>query len=170
MTIGERIRNRRKELKMTQDELGSLLGCTKSAICKVERDKEQNLTTDRVTAYAKALNCSVSYLMGWENNIPQFRSTDLFKDVLAYATENNIKLNDLMGGRDIQPCDYKNINNPRVFEVNYSHDKRLGLLNNKSLDFDDKTEKLLDLFTLATDKQKDEFLQLLSSIVSEDSV
>lgn len=66
MTIGDRIRNRRKELHLTQEDLGNKMGVTKSAICKVEKDKEQNLTLDRVEEFANALECSTSYLMGWE--------------------------------------------------------------------------------------------------------
>lgn len=68
MTIGMKIRKRRNELKLTQEQLGEKLGITKSAICKVERDKEQNLTTERVETFAEALDCSVQYLMGWEDS------------------------------------------------------------------------------------------------------
>lgn len=67
MTIGERIKQRRKELDMTQAELAAKLGYKdKSAICRVERDYEQNLTLDRVTLFAEALNTTESWLMGWE--------------------------------------------------------------------------------------------------------
>ena len=48
MTVGERIRLRRKELKLTQDELGQRLGLKKSAVCRLERE-ENNITTDTKT-------------------------------------------------------------------------------------------------------------------------
>lgn len=67
MTIGERIRDRRKELHMTQEELAKKLNYkNKSAICRVEKDYEQNLTLDRVSAFAKALGVTEAYLMGWK--------------------------------------------------------------------------------------------------------
>lgn len=66
MTIGNRIKTKRKELGLTQQQLADRLGKTKSAICRVEKDVEQNLTLDRVSDFANALNCDVSYLMGWE--------------------------------------------------------------------------------------------------------
>lgn len=68
MTVGQNIKKRRKELGWTQEQLAKKLNVTKSAICKVETDKEQNMTTDRVESFAEALGCSVSCLMGWEQN------------------------------------------------------------------------------------------------------
>lgn len=63
--IGQRIKQRRNELSITQDELAHRMGYkSKAAICKVENG-EDNITTDRIAKFAKALNCSPSYLMGW---------------------------------------------------------------------------------------------------------
>lgn len=67
MTIGERIKIRRSEIGLTQQDLADKLGVTKSAICRVERGFEKNLTTDRVKKFADALNCGVGKLMGWED-------------------------------------------------------------------------------------------------------
>ncbi len=66
MTIGQRIKERRKDLKMTQQELADKIGYkTKSAISQVENDPYNNLTLDRVALFATALNCTSDYLMGW---------------------------------------------------------------------------------------------------------
>ena len=65
MTIGQRIKQRRKELGLTQTELAHRLGNkSKVSVCTVENDKE-DLTTDRIRKYAKALDCEPAYLMGW---------------------------------------------------------------------------------------------------------
>ena len=65
MTIGERIRQRRQELGLTQEELAHRLGNkSRASVCTVENDKE-DLTTTRIKQYADALDCSPSYLMGW---------------------------------------------------------------------------------------------------------
>ena len=67
MTIGERIKQRRIELNLTQEELAKRLGNkTRASVCTVERDKE-DLTTTRIMMYAKALECTPAYLMGWED-------------------------------------------------------------------------------------------------------
>lgn len=66
MTIGERIKQRRIELGLTQTELAHKMGITsKTTICKAETT-DFNPTTDRVREFAKALDCTPSYLMGWE--------------------------------------------------------------------------------------------------------
>ena len=66
MTTGERIRQRREELQLTQTELAVRMGYkSRAAISNVEKDKE-DLTVSRIRKFADALECSPSYLMGWE--------------------------------------------------------------------------------------------------------
>lgn len=67
MNIGDRIRNRRLALNMTQEELAKKLGYkTKGSITKIESGY-QNLTYLKIVAIAEALNTSPAYLMGWED-------------------------------------------------------------------------------------------------------
>ena len=67
MTIGERIRSRRIELGLSQEELANKLGNkSRASVSTVENDKE-DLTTDRIRKYAEALEVSPAYLMGWED-------------------------------------------------------------------------------------------------------
>ena len=66
MTTGERIKQRREELGLTQTELAERMGYkSRAAICTVEKDKE-DLTTTRIRKFAKALQTTPAYLMGWE--------------------------------------------------------------------------------------------------------
>lgn len=68
MKIGERIKNRRIELNITQDELARRLGYSdKSSISRMENSSK--LTLNKVQLLAEALNVSPSYLMGWEEEI-----------------------------------------------------------------------------------------------------
>ena len=68
MTIGERIKQRRLELGLTQTELAQKLGNkTRASVCNVEKDKE-DLTTARIRQYAEALETTPAYLMGWDIN------------------------------------------------------------------------------------------------------
>lgn len=64
--IGQKIKERRLELGLTQLELAQKMGYkSRAAICKVEKG-EDNITSDRITRFAKALECSESYIMGKE--------------------------------------------------------------------------------------------------------
>ena len=70
MKIGERIKSRRIELNITQDELARRLGYSdKSSISRIENSSK--LTLNKVQLLADALNVSPSCLMGWEdkNNV-----------------------------------------------------------------------------------------------------
>ena len=65
MTVGERIKQRRLELDMSQDELAKKVGYkSRSSVQKIE--SARNLPLDKVEKMAYALECSPSYLMGWE--------------------------------------------------------------------------------------------------------
>lgn len=68
--LGRRLKKRRLELGLSQEELATRMGLkSKSTICKIERG-EDNLTTDTVRKYADALDTRPSYLMGWEDKEP----------------------------------------------------------------------------------------------------
>ena len=65
-TIGSRIRNRREELGLSQDELGKRLGYnSRSPINKIELD-QRNLTQSKIKAIAEALETTPAYIMGWD--------------------------------------------------------------------------------------------------------
>ena len=66
MTIGERIKNKREELGMSQDELAKRCGYkSRSSINKIELKRD--LPLNKVSLIADALGVSPSYLMGWED-------------------------------------------------------------------------------------------------------
>ena len=62
--IGDRIKERRLELGMTQEDLAALVGYTsRTTINKIELGKN-NLSYSKIMQFAKALNLSPTYLMG----------------------------------------------------------------------------------------------------------
>lgn len=65
-TIAERIRNRRLELGMSQDELARLMGYkSRSSIYKIEASG-QDLPRKKIVKLAEALHTTPEYIMGWE--------------------------------------------------------------------------------------------------------
>lgn len=66
MTVGDRIKQRRLELGLTQEELAERLGYKgRTSVCVVETGGD-NVTTTKVQKFAMALGVSPAYLMGWE--------------------------------------------------------------------------------------------------------
>ena len=65
MTIGERIRDRRKELGMTQEELAKSCGYSgRSCVNKLELSRK-NVPLSRIEDIAKALQINPAKLCGW---------------------------------------------------------------------------------------------------------
>lgn len=69
--IGKRIKNRRKELGITQEELAQKLGYkNKSTIAKIENGTN-DIVQSKVVEFAKALDTTVAALMGWDDTEPE---------------------------------------------------------------------------------------------------
>ena len=67
MTVGERIKQKRIELNLSQDELAKKVGYkSRSSIQKIECAR--NLPLPKVELMARALGCTPAYLMGWEES------------------------------------------------------------------------------------------------------
>ena len=66
--IGDRIKLRRIQIGLSQDELAHLTDYkSRSTINKIELN-QRNLRQDQIVVFAQALHTSPAYLMGWTNN------------------------------------------------------------------------------------------------------
>lgn len=65
MTMAEKIAARRRELNMTLEDVGRIVGVSKSTVRKWETGYIANMRRDKIQALAKALQCTPAYLMGW---------------------------------------------------------------------------------------------------------
>ena len=94
MTVGERVKSRRTELRMTQEELARKLGYkSKASINKIELGV-QDLPQKKIAAFAKALETEPAVLMGWQEHLEEF--------IEKYANDSQEfeKARDLVG-RDV---------------------------------------------------------------------
>ena len=71
MTTGERIKRLRKDLGLSADELGKMIGKDRSTIYRYERGEIENATVDVIPRLAKALQTTPQYIVGWDNK-PMF--------------------------------------------------------------------------------------------------
>ncbi|WP_418203172.1 LexA family protein [Anaerotignum faecicola] len=68
--IGKRIKARREQLNITQEELANKLGYkNKSTIAKIENGTN-DIVQSKVKEFAAALNTTIAYLMDWEDTNP----------------------------------------------------------------------------------------------------
>ena len=90
MTLGDRIRLRREELRMSQEELATRLGYkSRSTIAKIESG-ENDLTQSKIVAFAEALSTTARWLLDYDDSdttLPPGAHRPQFKKVpmLGYA-------------------------------------------------------------------------------------
>ena len=70
MTTGEKIRNRRLELKMTMEDLGRAVGVQRSAINKYEKGSV-DITSSKLSAIASALGVTPVSLLSDYDDAPK---------------------------------------------------------------------------------------------------
>ncbi len=109
MNMGERIKSRRKQLKISADDLGELIGKNRATIYRYEKNEIEDMPYTIVAKLAKALNLSPAYLMGWEetevnnlvseyNYIPFPVSAGLPTDIESMSELQKISIpDDLLG-------------------------------------------------------------------------
>ena len=83
MDLGKRIKARREELNLSQDELAKILGYkSRSTINKIEVGRN-DITQHKIVAFAKALQTTPAYLMGWvDNENAEIKKNDILTDIV----------------------------------------------------------------------------------------
>ena len=66
LTAGERIKRLRKELGLSADELGAMIGKDRSTIYRYERGDIETATIDVVPRLAQALQTTPQHILGWD--------------------------------------------------------------------------------------------------------
>lgn len=79
MNIGERIKYLRETKKITQEELGKLVGVNKATINRYETGTIDIKRTIAIKL-AKVFNCSPAYIMGWDDEPTKENTLPVPKD------------------------------------------------------------------------------------------
>jgi transcriptional regulator with XRE-family HTH domain len=79
MKIGDRIKQRRKELGLSADKLGERIGKNRATIFRYESGDIENLPLDILEPIASALHTTPQYLMGWEE---EQKKNDIQADII----------------------------------------------------------------------------------------
>lgn len=84
MKIGEKIKQRRKELKWSQRDLATKMGYNHSTVTRIETGKI-DIPQSRILQFAEVLGVSVAYLMGWEQ---VQKKNDILSDIILKMNED----------------------------------------------------------------------------------
>ncbi|MBD8946245.1 MAG: XRE family transcriptional regulator [Clostridiales bacterium] len=89
MNIGDRIRQLREQLELTQEEVGNKIGVTKATVNRYETG-EIDIKRTIAIKLAEVLNTTPSYIMGWELGFPSEEKEQHTKLDAIYETQNII--------------------------------------------------------------------------------
>jgi len=87
MKVNKRIKFLREKLDMTQEQLAEKTGYkTRSAINKIEAGL-RDINQSQIVSFAKALNVTPSYLMGWEEREEEIETIAAHHDSYEWTEE-----------------------------------------------------------------------------------
>lgn len=86
MKTGDRVKQRRIELGLTQEELAIRMGNKSRASISTIENNRDDLTTTRIKKLADALECTPAYLMGWTDDAQSI--IDKEKELLSMDRES----------------------------------------------------------------------------------
>ena len=87
--LANRIKNKRKELEMTQQDLANKLGISLMTVLRWEKN-ERTPNTSMLPKLAEALNTSVEYLIGVENTL--LEKTEIRQSLTEKEPKNKINM------------------------------------------------------------------------------
>lgn len=95
MDVGEKIKQRRLELGLTLEEVGSMVGVSKSTVMKWETGFIENMKRDKIALLAKALKKSPLWVMDIED----------LEETVEYKTKKVPLLGSIAAGQPIYVCE-----------------------------------------------------------------
>lgn len=99
--LGDRIKSRRKELRMSQEELGNRIGFTKSSISRIEHG-DRVVSIENINKIASVLEVDQKWLLGWTDEVQFSRDQlahhvlDILENMQADVTKKDPQLARLM--------------------------------------------------------------------------
>lgn len=89
MSVGKNIKNRRKELDLTQEDIARRIGVSKQTVQKYESGVIANVPSDKIEMVAEILKTTPAKLMGWEDT-DRYLSPTITDDVVVFPVIGEI--------------------------------------------------------------------------------
>lgn len=90
MSVGERIKSRRKELGLSAEQVAEKLGVSPATIYRYESNYINNMGVDKLKPIAAVLKVSEGFLMGWEEKEGEILSENEKLIIEAYREADTI--------------------------------------------------------------------------------
>ena len=81
MEVFQRIKQRRKDLELSAEQVAEAIGVSRATIYRYESKDVENMPITILAPLAKILKCSPGYLMGWE---------ELYDDITLSTSEKQV--------------------------------------------------------------------------------
>lgn len=91
MTVGERIKEIRTKLGMSQVDFADKINVSKQTLYKYENNIITNIPSDKIEAAAQLGNVSPAYLMGWEQIDAYFSGKEASDDAYQKIANNILR-------------------------------------------------------------------------------
>lgn len=75
-TLNKRIKERRQQLGLTLLQIANSLGVKEATVQRYESGEIKNIKHETIYELAKILQCTPSYLMGWDENTSSFNENN----------------------------------------------------------------------------------------------
>ncbi len=94
MSLKDRIRDRRKALKLTLDQVADTAGVSKSYVWELENKDLPRPSADKLKAIASVLGTTVDYLVGTPNHEDEAKAEDIafFREYQQMSPETRDKI------------------------------------------------------------------------------
>ena len=74
MTVGERLKQLREQIGMSQVDFATKINVSKQTLYKYENNIITNIPSDKIESAARICNVSPAYIMGWGNDLSPITS------------------------------------------------------------------------------------------------
>lgn len=95
MTVGDRVRQRRNELGLKQEDLAQKAGISKSFLSDVENGK-RSIGAETLLDLSRAMGVSLDYLMTGEDSDDQEKQAEIPPALATFAAEEGLSVRDTL--------------------------------------------------------------------------
>lgn len=92
MNVGDRMKQRRKELKISAEDVADKIGVNRSTVFRYEKGEIEKLPIEILEPLSKILRTTPQYLMGWDNQldiIPIYSQLEPPRQAKVYSFAKN---------------------------------------------------------------------------------